>query len=42
MEVLIVGSRELGALLSDVPLLARKLLVGMAQRLQEADTLATA
>jgi CRP-like cAMP-binding protein len=42
MEVLIVGSRELAALLSDVPVLARKLLVGMAQRLQEADALETA
>ncbi|MCU1451406.1 MAG: cyclic nucleotide-binding protein [Acidimicrobiales bacterium] len=42
MEILIVGSRELTALLADVPLLARKLLIGMAQRLQEADSLSTA
>ena len=42
LEILIVGSRELGALLADVPVLARKLLVGMAQRLQEADALVTA
>jgi CRP/FNR family cyclic AMP-dependent transcriptional regulator len=38
MEVLIVSSQSLGALLADVPLLARKLLIGMAARLQEADT----
>ena len=42
MEVLMVGSRELAALLADVPVLARRLLVGMAQRLQEADTIDTA
>ncbi len=38
MEILILGTREFGALLDDVPALARKLLVGMAQRLQEADS----
>lgn len=32
-----IGSRELAALLADVPPLARKLLVGMARRLHEAD-----
>jgi CRP-like cAMP-binding protein len=38
MEVLIVTSRELSVLLEDVPLVARKLLTGMAGRLQEADS----
>jgi len=38
MEVLIVTSRELSVLLADVPLVARKLLTGMAGRLQEADS----
>ncbi|MBV9041433.1 MAG: cyclic nucleotide-binding domain-containing protein, partial [Acidimicrobiia bacterium] len=38
MEVLIVSSRSLGALLADVPPLTRKLLAGMAARLQEADS----
>jgi CRP-like cAMP-binding protein len=37
MELLIVTSRELAVLVADVPLLARKLLTGMAGRLQEAD-----
>ena len=37
MEVLIVTSRELAILVSDVPLFARKLLTGMAGRIQEAD-----
>ncbi|MBV9412099.1 MAG: cyclic nucleotide-binding domain-containing protein [Acidimicrobiia bacterium] len=37
MEVLIVTARELAILLSDVPLFARKLLTGMAGRIQEAD-----
>jgi CRP-like cAMP-binding protein len=36
-EVLIVTSRELAILLADVPLFARKLLTGMAGRIQEAD-----
>lgn len=36
-ESLIIGCRELGALLADVPALTRKLLVGMARRLHEAD-----
>ena len=38
MEVLIVTSRELSVLLEDVPVVARKLLTGMAGRLQEADS----
>jgi len=37
MELLIVTARELAILVADVPLLARKLLTGMAGRLQEAD-----
>ena len=35
MEVLIVTSRELAVLLSDVPLFARKLLTGLAGRVQD-------
>ena len=38
MEVLIVSGRELSVLLADVPIVARKLLAGMALRLQEADS----
>jgi len=38
MEVLIVSGRELGVLLAEVPVVARKLLAGMALRLQEADS----
>ena len=41
MELLIVTSRELAILLADVPLFARKLLSGMAARIQEADGVAT-
>jgi len=37
IELLIVTARELAILLSDVPLLARKLLSGMASRIQESD-----
>jgi CRP-like cAMP-binding protein len=37
MDVLIVTARELAILLSDVPLFARKLLTGMAGRIQDAD-----
>ena len=37
MELLIVTSRELAILLADVPLFARKLLSGMAARIQDAD-----
>jgi CRP-like cAMP-binding protein len=37
MELLIVTARELGILLADVPLFARKLLSGMAGRIQDAD-----
>jgi len=42
MDVLIVTTRELAILLSDVPLFARKLLTGMAGRIQEADVIANA
>lgn len=42
MEVLIVTPRELAVLISDVPLFARKLLKGMAGRIQEADAHAAA
>ena len=42
MEVLIVTPRELAILISDVPLFARKLLTGMAGRIQEADAHAAA
>ena len=35
MEVLIVTARELAVLLSDVPLFARKLLTGLAARIQD-------
>lgn len=38
MEVLIVTPQHLAVLLEDVPLVARKLLAGMASRLQEADS----
>ena len=37
MEVLIVTSRELAILVADIPLFARKLLSGMAGRIQDAD-----
>jgi CRP-like cAMP-binding protein len=37
MDVLIVTARELAILVSDVPLFARKLLTGMAGRIQDAD-----
>ena len=40
MDVLIVTARELAILLSDVPLFARKLLTGMAARIQDADAAA--
>jgi CRP-like cAMP-binding protein len=42
MEVLIVTARELAILLADVPLFARKLLTGMAGRIQDADARAHA
>jgi len=38
MEVLIVTAQQLAILLADVPLFARKLLSGMAGRIQDADT----
>jgi hypothetical protein len=38
MDVLIVTARELAILVSDVPLFARKLLTGMAGRIQDADS----
>ena len=37
MEVLIVTSREVAILVADIPLFARKLLSGMAGRIQDAD-----
>jgi len=37
VDLLIVTARELAILLTDVPLLARKLLSGMAARIQDAD-----
>jgi CRP-like cAMP-binding protein len=37
LDVLIVTARELSILLADVPLFARKLLSGMAGRIQDAD-----
>jgi CRP/FNR family transcriptional regulator, cyclic AMP receptor protein len=37
MEVLELGRREFASLLSDVPTVSRKLLVGMARRLHECD-----
>ena len=42
MDVLIVTPRELTVLLADVPLLARKLLAGMASRIQESDARSSA
>lgn len=36
-EVLVIGAREFGPLLEDVPLLARKVTAGLARRLREAD-----
>lgn len=38
MEILIVSGRQLSVLLVDVPVVARKLLTGMAGRLQDADS----
>ena len=38
MELLVLGSREFGALLDEVPTIAHKLLEAMAKRLSEADT----
>jgi CRP-like cAMP-binding protein len=37
MELVVLGQREFGGLLDDVPGFARKLLTGMARRLREAD-----
>ena len=42
MDVLIVTARELAILVSDIPLFARKLLTGMAGRVQDADAQAHA
>jgi CRP/FNR family transcriptional regulator, cyclic AMP receptor protein len=37
MEVLVLGQREFGGLIDEVPGLAHKLLAGLARRLREAD-----
>ena len=37
MEVLELGQREFASLLGEVPTISRKLLVGMARRLHDAD-----
>jgi len=37
MEVVVLGRREFTGLLAEVPTIARRLLVGMARRLREAD-----
>lgn len=37
-ELLVIDGRRFGPLLEEVPVLARKILVGMARRLREADT----
>src|SRR5436853_5008683 len=42
LDVLIVTSRELAIMVSDVPLFARKLLTGMAGRIQDPDPRAAA
>lgn len=36
-ELLVIDARRFGPLLEEVPVLARKILVGMARRLREAD-----
>ena len=38
MEVVVLGRREFTGLLAEVPTIARRLLLGMARRLREADT----
>lgn len=38
MDLLVLGSREFGALLDEVPSITHKLLEAMAKRLSEADT----
>ena len=37
MELVVLGQREFGGILDEVPGVARKLLTGMARRLREAD-----
>jgi CRP/FNR family transcriptional regulator, cyclic AMP receptor protein len=37
MEIVVLGQREFGGLIDEVPGFARKLLAGMARRLREAD-----
>jgi CRP-like cAMP-binding protein len=37
LEVVVLGQREFGGLIDEVPGFARKLLAGMARRLREAD-----
>ena len=37
MEVVVLGQREFGGLIDEVPGFARKLLAGMARRLRDSD-----
>ena len=37
MEVLVLGQREFAGVIDEVPTLAHKLLMSMAQRLRDAD-----
>ena len=37
MEIVVLGQREFGGLIDEVPGFARKLLAGMAQRLRDSD-----
>lgn len=37
LEVLVLGKREFGGLLAEIPTISHKLMVGMARRLHEAD-----
>lgn len=37
LDALVISERELATLLADVPAISRRIMVGMARRLQEAD-----
>jgi hypothetical protein len=37
MELVVLGQREFGGVIDEVPGVARKLLTGMARRLRDAD-----
>ena len=37
LEVLVLGKREFGGLLAEIPTISHKLMVGMARRLHDAD-----